>query len=138
MVLVEELGEHLGVAVKRLTGRGRITEANVEETLREFRIALHEADVALPVVKRFLAAVKERALGAEVAKSLTPGQAFIKIVHDELAALFSTGTNQLNLRVRPPAVLLLAGLQGAGKTTSAAKLAARLKREKKQIGRAHV
>jgi signal recognition particle subunit SRP54 len=133
MALFGELGEHLGGAVNRLTGRGRLTEANIEETLRELRIALLEADVALPVVKRFLAAVKERALGAEVAKSLTPGQAFIKIVHDELARLLSTGTNQLNLRVRPPAVLLLAGLQGAGKTTSAAKLAARLKREKKRV-----
>lgn len=133
MALFGQLGEQLGGAVNRLTGRGRITEDNIEETLRELRIALLEADVALPVVKRFLAAVKERALGAEVAKSLTPGQAFVKIVHDELAALFSTGTNKLNLRVRPPAVLLLAGLQGAGKTTSAAKLAARLKREKKRV-----
>ncbi|MDN5864221.1 MAG: signal recognition particle protein [Gammaproteobacteria bacterium] len=128
-----ELSDHLGGAVKRLTGRGRITEENIEETLRELRIALLEADVALPVVKRFLAAVKERALGAEIARSLTPGQAFTKIVHDELAALFTTGTNELNLRVRPPAVLLLAGLQGAGKTTTAAKLAARLKRDKKRV-----
>jgi signal recognition particle subunit SRP54 len=133
MALFGELGEHLGGAVNRLTGRGRITEANIEETLRELRVALLEADVALPVLKRFLDAVKARALGAEVAKSLTPGQAFIKIVHDELAALFATGTNELNLRVRPPAVILLAGLQGAGKTTTAAKLAARLKREKKRV-----
>ncbi|MGH8274902.1 MAG: signal recognition particle protein, partial [Gammaproteobacteria bacterium] len=133
MALFGELGEHLGGAVNRLTGRGRITEVNVEETLREVRVALLEADVALPVVQRFLEAVKTRALGAEVAKSLTPGQAFIKIVHDELAALFEAGASGLNLRVRPPAVILLAGLQGAGKTTSAAKLAARLKRDKKRV-----
>lgn len=133
MPLFGELGEHLGGAVNRLTGRGRITEANVEETLREVRVALLEADVALPVVKRFLEAVKARALGEEVAKSLTPGQAFVKIVHDELAALFATGGQELNLRVRPPAVVLLAGLQGAGKTTTAAKLASRLKREKKRV-----
>ncbi|MGH8161146.1 MAG: signal recognition particle protein [Gammaproteobacteria bacterium] len=128
-----ELSEHLGGAVNRLTGRGRITEANIEETLRELRVALLEADVALPVVKRFLEAVKSRALGAEVAKSLTPGQAFVKIVHDELTALFEAGNNELNLRVRPPAVILLAGLQGTGKTTTAGKLAARLKRDKKRV-----
>lgn len=133
MALFGELSDHLGGALKRLTGRGRITEENVEKTLRELRVALLEADVALPVVKRFLAAVKARALGAEVAGSLTPGEAFTKIVHDELAALFATGTNELDLRVRPPAVMLLAGLQGAGKTTSAAKLAARLKRNKKRV-----
>ncbi len=133
MPLFSELSEHLGGAVSRLTGRGRITEANIEETLHELRVALLDADVALPVVKRFLDAVKARALGAEVAKSLTPGQAFVGIVHDELAALFASGDNELNLRVRPPAVVLLAGLQGTGKTTTAAKLAARLKRAKKRV-----
>jgi len=133
MALFGQLGERLSGAVNRLTGRGRITEANVEETLREVRIALLEADVALPVVKRFLAAVKKRALGAEVAKSVSPGQAFVKIVHDELASLLSAGDSALNLRVKPPAVILLAGLQGAGKTTTVAKLAARLKEERKRV-----
>ncbi|MGH8225345.1 MAG: signal recognition particle protein [Gammaproteobacteria bacterium] len=128
-----ELSGRLGGAVQRLTGRGRITEANIEETLREVRIALLEADVALPVVKDFIAAVKERALGAEVAKSLAPGEAFVRIVHDELAATLASDNPELNLRVRPPAVILLAGLQGAGKTTTTAKLAARLKRERKRV-----
>ena len=133
MALFGQLGERLSGAVNRMTGRGRITEANVDETLREVRIALLEADVALPVVKRFLAAVKERALGAEVAKSVSPGQAFVKIVHDELAQVLSAGDFALNLRVRPPAVILLAGLQGAGKTTTVAKLAAHLKEQRKRV-----
>jgi len=133
VALFGQLGERLSGAVNRMTGRGRITEANVDETLREVRIALLEADVALPVVKRFLAAVKERALGAEVAKSVSPGQAFVKIVHDELAQVLSAGDFALNLRVRPPAVILLAGLQGAGKTTTVAKLAAHLKEQRKRV-----
>ena len=132
MALFGQLGERLSGAVGRLTGRGRITESNIEETLREVRIALLEADVALPVVKRFIDAVKARALGQEVAKSLAPGQAFVKIVQDELAAALSAGDPALSLRVRPPAVILLAGLQGAGKTTTAAKLAAHLVGEKRK------
>ncbi len=133
MALFGVLSERLTGAVGRLRGRGRITEANVDETLREVRIALLEADVALPVVKRFLGGVKERALGVEVTKSVTPGEAFVKIVRDELAAVLSAGDSGLQLRVRPPAVVMLAGLQGAGKTTTAAKLAARLKDERKRV-----
>ncbi|MGH8426414.1 MAG: signal recognition particle protein [Gammaproteobacteria bacterium] len=132
MPLFGQLSDRLSGALGRLSGRGRITEANVEETLREVRVALLEADVALPVVKDFIVAVKARALGAEVAKSLSPGQAFVKIVQDELAAALSSGDSELNLRVRPPAVILLAGLQGSGKTTTAAKLAARLSRTQRK------
>ena len=124
--MFESLSQRLSSTVQRLRGRGRLSEANIQESLREVRIALLEADVALPVVKDFIEAVKTRALGAEVAKSLSPGQAFVKIVQDELAAALSSGDPELNLRVRPPAVILLAGLQGSGKTTTAAKLAARL------------
>lgn len=133
MALFGQLGERLSATLGRLGGRGRITEENVAETLREIRVALLEADVALPVIQRFLDAVKTRALGAEVAKSVSPGQAFVKIVHDELADLLAAGDPQLNLRVRPPAVILLAGLQGAGKTTTVAKLAAHLKGERKRV-----
>ncbi len=133
MALFGQLGERLSTTLGRLGGRGRITEDNVAETLREMRVALLEADVALPVIQRFLEAVKKRALGAEVAKSVTPGQAFVKIVHDELAELLAAGDPQLNLRVRPPAVILMAGLQGAGKTTTVAKLAAHLKANRKRV-----
>lgn len=133
MALFGQLGERLTTTLGRLGGRGRITEDNVAETLREIRIALLEADVALPVIQRFLDAVKTRALGAEVAKSISPGQAFVKIVHDELTALLAVGNSELNLRVRPPAVILLAGLQGAGKTTTVAKLAAHLKAARKRV-----
>ncbi|MGA7965008.1 MAG: signal recognition particle protein [Gammaproteobacteria bacterium] len=128
-----QLSERLSTTLGRLGGRGRITEENVAETLREIRIALLEADVALPVIQRFLDAVKARALGAEVAKSVSPGQAFVKIVHDELAGVLAAGNPELNLRVRPPAVILLAGLQGAGKTTTVAKLAANLKAARKRV-----
>lgn len=133
MALFGQLGERLSTTLGRLGGRGRITEDNVAETLREMRVALLEADVALPVIQRFLEAVKKRALGAEVVKSVTPGQAFVKIVHDELAALLAAGDSRLNLRVRPPAVILMAGLQGAGKTTTVAKLAAHLKANRKRV-----
>ncbi|MGH8127002.1 MAG: signal recognition particle protein [Gammaproteobacteria bacterium] len=133
MALFGQLGERLSTTLGRLGGRGRITEENVAETLREIRVALLEADVALPVIQRFLDAVKARALGAEVAKSVSPGQAFVKIVHDELAAVLAAGNPELNLRVRPPAVILLAGLQGAGKTTTVAKLAANLKAARKRV-----
>lgn len=133
MALFGQLGGRLSTTLGRLGGRGRITEENVAETLREIRVALLEADVALPVIQRFLEAVKTRALGAEVAKSISPGQAFVKIVHDELSALLAAGNSELNLRVRPPAVILLAGLQGAGKTTTVAKLAANLKAARKRV-----
>ncbi|HEX5314080.1 MAG TPA: signal recognition particle protein, partial [Gammaproteobacteria bacterium] len=133
MALFGQLSASLSAALGRLGGRGRLTEANIEETLVDVRLALLEADVALPVVEKFIEAVKVRALGAEIAKSLTPGQAFVRIVHDELTAMLSRGDPTLKLRVRPPAVILLAGLQGSGKTTSAAKLAARLAGERKRV-----
>jgi len=126
--MFDALTQRLGAAVDTLRGRGRLTDENISDTLRQVRMALLEADVALPVVKSFIASVKERALGAEVAKSLTPGQVFIKILHDELARTMGEGTRALDLRAEPPVVVLLAGLQGTGKTTTAAKLA-RLIRE---------
>jgi signal recognition particle subunit SRP54 len=124
--MFENLSERLSRASKALTGRGRITEDNVRETLRQVRMALLEADVALPVVKDFIERCRARALGVEVTSSLTPGQAFIKIIHDELVHAMGTANEALNLRAQPPAIVLLAGLQGAGKTTTAAKLARRL------------
>jgi signal recognition particle subunit SRP54 len=110
-------------ALGALSGRGHLTEDNIAETVRQVRLALLEADVALPVVKSFTEAVKARAVGAEVAKSLTPGQAFIKVVHEELVRLMGEPSSGLNLRAQRPVVVLLAGLQGAGKTTTAGKLA---------------
>ena len=128
------LSDRLNAALKKLSGQGRITEDNVKDTLREVRMALLEADVALPVVKDFIAKVKDRAVGTEVMTSLTPGQAFIKIVRDELVAAMGEHNDELNLAVQPPAVILMAGLQGAGKTTSAGKLAKLLKeRHKKSV-----
>ena len=124
--MFENLTDRLSRAGDALKGRGRITEDNIRDTLRQVRMALLEADVALPVVKDFIARTRERALGAEVAKSLTPGQAFIKIIHDELVRTMGSANESLNLRAQPPAVVMLAGLQGAGKTTTAAKLARRL------------
>ncbi len=126
--MLENLTERLSRVVKTLRGEARLTEANIADALREVRLALLEADVALPVVKDFVAAVRERALGEEVVGSLTPGQALIGVVHRELAALIGGEAAPLNLAAQPPAVILLAGLQGAGKTTTAAKLA-RLLRE---------
>ena len=124
--MFETLSDRLARTLAALRGSGRLTEDNIRETLREVRMALLEADVALPVVKAFTEQVRARALGAEVLKSLTPGQAFIKIVHDELVAVMGAGDAEFNLRAKPPAVILLAGLQGAGKTTSAAKIARHL------------
>jgi len=121
--MFENLNQRLQTTLKRLRGEGRLTESNITEALREVRMALLEADVALPVVKEFLEHVRTRALGQEVLASLTPGQAFVKIVHDEMVALMGEANAALDLAVRPPAVILLAGLQGAGKTTTAAKLA---------------
>ena len=124
--MFENLTDRLSRAGNALKGRGRITEENIRDTLRQVRMALLEADVALPVVKDFIERTRTRALGAEVAKSLTPGQAFIKIIHDELVRTMGSANEALNLRAQPPGVVLLAGLQGAGKTTTAAKLARRL------------
>jgi len=121
--MFDQLTGRLSAAVAALRGRGRLTEDNIAETLREVRIALLEADVALPVVKRFIDAVKVRALGSEVSASLSPGQALVGILNRELVAVLGGSGAGLALNVQPPLVVLLAGLQGAGKTTTAAKLA---------------
>ncbi|WMC10052.1 signal recognition particle protein [Oceanimonas pelagia] len=132
--MFENLTERLSRTLKNISGRGRLTEDNIKETLREVRMALLEADVALPVVREFVNRVKERAVGQEVSKSLSPGQAFIKIVNAELVAVMGEANEALDLAVSPPAVVLMAGLQGAGKTTSVGKLAKYLKeREKKKV-----
>jgi signal recognition particle subunit SRP54 len=132
--MFDNLTARLARSIETLRGKGRITEENVSETLREVRVALLEADVALPVVKTFIDGVKTKALGAEVAQSLTPGQAFIGILHKELVEIMGGARAGFNLRAQPPIVVLLAGLQGAGKTTTAAKLARWLiEREKKRV-----
>jgi signal recognition particle subunit SRP54 len=121
--MFDRLTSGLSSALKTLSGRGHLSADNIADTLREVRLALLDADVALPVVKTFTEAVKSRAVGVEVAKSLTPGQAFIKVVHEELTQLMGEPSAGLNLRAQRPVVVMLAGLQGAGKTTSAGKLA---------------
>jgi len=132
--MFENLTGRLEATLKRLRGEARLTEANIGDTLREVRMALLEADVALPVVKAFIDDVRAKAVGQEVLASLTPGQAVIKVVYDALVALMGEKNERLNLAVRPPAVVLMAGLQGSGKTTSAAKLARLLReREKKSV-----
>ena len=123
------LSQRLERTFKNLRGQGRLTEDNITNSLREVRMALLEADVALPVVKEFISRVRERAVGEEVKASLTPGQMLIKIVHQELVTLMGESDTGLNLQVQPPAVILVAGLQGAGKTTSVAKLARYLKQD---------
>src|SRR3982750_1289146 len=117
--MLDNLTERLSRVVKTLRGEARLTEANIQDALREVRLALLEADVALPVVKEFIAAVREKALGADVVGSLTPGQALIGGVHRELTGLMGGAAVPLDLAIQPPAVILLAGLQGAGKTTTA-------------------
>ena len=132
--MFENLTGRLETTLKRLRGEARLTEENIGASLREVRMALLEADVALPVVKKFIDDVRAKAVGQEVVGSLTPGQAVVKVVYDALVALMGDKNEQLNLAVRPPAVVLLAGLQGSGKTTSAAKLARLLReREKKSV-----
>ena len=131
--MFENLSGRLGGIVKTLRGQARITEANIQDTLRQVRMALLEADVALPVVKQFTEDVKAKAMGAEVMQSLTPGQALIGIVHDELAKLMGGAAADINLAAQPPAVILMAGLQGSGKTTSSGKLARLLKSRKKKV-----
>src|SRR6185503_7672291 len=143
MALFENLTARLSRTVDTLRGRGRITEENVGESLREVRMALLEADVALPVIKAFIERVKQKALGAEVTASLSPGQAFVGILHKELVELMqgasSSGPSssgkggRFELRAQPPVVVLLAGLQGAGKTTTAGKLARWLIEQKKRV-----
>ncbi|MFI4891726.1 MAG: signal recognition particle receptor subunit alpha, partial [Steroidobacterales bacterium] len=116
--MFDQLTERLSTALKTLSGRGRLSDDNIADTVRQVRLALLEADVALPVVKSFTDAVRARAVGTEVTKSLTPGQAFIKVVHEELTRLMGEPSTGLNLRAQRPVVVLLAGLQGAGKTTT--------------------
>ncbi len=132
--MFENLSERLLRTVKNLRGQGRLTEDNIKDALREVRMALLEADVALPVVRDFINRVRDRAVGQEVLLSLTPGQVLIKIVHEELIRTMGEANAELNLRTPPPAVVLMAGLQGSGKTTSVAKLARWLKeRQKKKV-----
>jgi signal recognition particle subunit SRP54 len=130
--MFETLTERLSGALKSITGKAKLSEDNIQESLREVRRALLEADVALPVVKDFIEQVKQRAIGQEVSASLNPGQAFLKIVQAELQALMGDSNEALNLKAVPPAVILMAGLQGAGKTTSVAKLALWLKNNQKK------
>ena len=132
--MFENLTGRLSDAARQLGGKGRLTDANIKDTLRQVRLALLEADVALPVVKTFIERIRERAVGEEVGKSLTPGQAFVKIIHAELVQILGSDTVPLDLKAQPPVVIMLAGLQGAGKTTTAAKLAKRLiETEKKKV-----
>jgi len=132
--MFESLTEQLSQTLRALTGKARLTEDNIQEALRDVRRALLEADVALPVVRDFIERVKLRALGQEVGKSLSPGQAFIRIVQAELQLVMGNENSALDLRATPPAVVLMAGLQGAGKTTTVAKLALLLKnRDKKSV-----
>ena len=132
--MFDNLSSRLSDAARALGGKGRLTEANIKDTLRQVRLALLEADVALPVVKGFIDRVRERALGEEVGKSLTPGQALVKIIHAELVGVFGEQHVPLDLKHQPPVVVLLAGLQGAGKTTTAAKLARSLiEKDKKRV-----
>jgi len=132
--MFNSLSERLNTTLRAISGKGRITEDNIKDTLREVRMALLEADVALPVVKDFVEQVKQQAIGQQVSNSLNPGQAFIRIVNDQLVRAMGEANDALNLSTTPPAVILMAGLQGAGKTTSVAKLARYLaEREKKKV-----
>jgi len=130
--MFQNLQDRFERVLTNLRGQGRLTDENIKETLREVRMALLEADVALPVVRQFVEDVREKALGEEVTKSLTPGQVLIKIVNDELVMLMGQANEQLDLIAQPPAVILMAGLQGSGKTTSVAKLARWLQEKQKK------
>ena len=132
--MLDNLTQRLAKVVKTLRGQARLTEDNIQEMLREVRMALLEADVALPVVKDFIARIKEKAVGQEVVGSLTPGQALVGVVHQELTDLMGGAKSELNLATQPPAIILMAGLQGAGKTTTTAKLGKWLReRQKKKV-----
>jgi signal recognition particle subunit SRP54 len=132
--MFQNLSDRLGSVLDGLKGRGRLTEDNIKDTLREVRMALLEADVALPVVRAFTDSIREKAMGEEVLKSLTPGQTLVKVVHDELVRVMGEANEELDLAAQPPAVVLMAGLQGSGKTTTVAKLARFLnERHKKKV-----
>ena len=128
----ESLSEKLSATFKRLRGKGRLTEQDVTEAMREVRLALLEADVSYKVVKDFVKRVSERARGAEVLESLTPAQMVIKIVNEELCSLMGSENKKLNISSKSPSVVMLVGLQGAGKTTNGAKLAALMKKQGKR------
>lgn len=130
--MFDNLSDRLSGTLKKIKGQGRLTESNIQDTMREVRMALLEADVALPVVTEFIEQVTQRALGQEVQTSLTPGQALIKVVQSELVKVMGSANEELNLRTNPPAIVLMAGLQGAGKTTTVAKLGRHLKEKKKK------
>ncbi len=130
--MFENLTQRLSSTIDKLRGRARLTDENIREALREVRVALLEADVALPVITAFIERVKVKAVGQDVMKSLSPGQALVKVVNDELTSLMGAQNSELNLATQPPAVILMAGLQGAGKTTTVGKLAFYLKERKKK------
>jgi hypothetical protein len=130
--MLDNLTQRLARVMKTLRGEARLTEDNIADALREVRLALLEADVALPAVKAFIASVKEKAVGEEVIGSLSPGQALVGVVHRELTALMGEAHNGLNLATQPPAVVLMAGLQGVGKTTTVGKLAKLLRETQKR------
>jgi len=130
--MFDNLTDRLSGALKKIKGQGRLTEANIKDTMREVRMALLEADVALSVVTDFIEQVTQRALGQDVQSSLSPGQALIKVVQSELVKTMGSANEELNLRTQPPALILMAGLQGAGKTTTVAKLGRHLKEKKKK------
>jgi signal recognition particle subunit SRP54 len=131
--MFSNLSKRLGDSLDRVRGRGRLTEQNIKDTLREIRMALLEADVALPVVREFIDSIREKATGESVLKSLTPGQVLVKIVNDELVRVMGVANESLDLAAQPPAVILMAGLQGSGKTTSVAKLSRFLREQKKKV-----
>ena len=132
--MFESLSQRLGKVFDRLRGRGALSEGDVDEALREVRLALLEADVALPVVKTFIAGVRLRAIGQEVVRSVTPGQMVVKIVHDHLVETLGSTASEINLRAVPPVPVLMVGLQGSGKTTTTAKLALRLvQKDRKKV-----
>jgi signal recognition particle subunit SRP54 len=131
--MFSNLSKRLGDSLDRVRGRGRLTDQNIKDTLRDIRMALLEADVALPVVREFIDSIREKATGEAVLKSLTPGQVLVKIVNDELVRVMGEANESLNLAAQPPAVILMAGLQGSGKTTSVAKLSRFLKEQKKKV-----
>ena len=125
--MFSNLSDKLNEVLDKLRGKGALSESDVDDAMRQIRIALLEADVALPVVKDFIAKVREKAIGEDIIKSVTPAQLVTKIVHDELVATLGSEAEELNLSVTPPAVILMLGLQGSGKTTTTGKLAKRLK-----------
>ena len=133
--MFDALTDKLSSAFAKITSRGVLNEKDIDDAMREIRIALLEADVSLPVVKSFIAQVKEQALGEKVVKSVRPGQMVVKIVHDELTKLLGDDDNGLRLNAVPPACILMVGLQGSGKTTSSAKIANKLKKQKKLLNK---